>query len=99
MTVFAKNKAGLKELFELITLSHTTYLAYNGKSTENVVAEPRIPREELLKKGKTAICCSALHVRTGKCSKWPIRAIMKFSKRRWNFTIMSRCSRLNATGT
>ena len=52
VTVFAKNKAGLKELFELITLSHTTYLAYNGKSTENVVAEPRIPREELLKKRK-----------------------------------------------
>lgn len=50
VTVYAKNKAGLKELFELITLSHTKYLAYNGKSTENVVAEPRIPREELIKK-------------------------------------------------
>lgn len=49
ITVFAKNKAGLKELFELITLSHTKYLAYNGKSTENVVAEPRIPRFELEK--------------------------------------------------
>lgn len=52
VTVFAKNKEGLKELFELITLSHTTYLAYNGKSTENVVAEPRIPRAELLEKRK-----------------------------------------------
>ena len=49
-TVYAKNKDGLKELFELITLSHTKYLAYNGKSGENVVAEPRIPRFELLKK-------------------------------------------------
>ena len=46
-TVYAKNKEGLKELFQLITLSHTKYLAYNGKSTENVVAEPRIPRAEL----------------------------------------------------
>lgn len=50
ITVFAKNKEGLKELFELITLSHTQYLAYNGKSTENVVAEPRIPRYELEKR-------------------------------------------------
>lgn len=56
ITVYAKNKAGLKELFELITLSHTKYLAYNGKSSEaggaesqNVVAEPRIPRQELAK--------------------------------------------------
>lgn len=52
ITVFAKNKEGLKELFELITLSHTKYLAYNGKSTENVVAEPRIPRAELMEKHK-----------------------------------------------
>ena len=42
ITVYAKNKAGLKELFELITLSHTTYLAYN-----NSVGEPKIPRFEL----------------------------------------------------
>ncbi|MDO4466172.1 MAG: PolC-type DNA polymerase III [Bacillota bacterium] len=54
VTVFAKNKDGLKELFELITLSHTKYLAFNGKSSgkdagDSVVAEPRIPREELEK--------------------------------------------------
>ena len=47
MTVYAKNKEGLKELFELITLSHTTYLAYN-----NSVGEPKIPRFELAKKWK-----------------------------------------------
>ena len=52
VTVYAKNKEGLKDLFELITLSHTTYLAYNGKSGDNVVAEPRIPRFELEKKRK-----------------------------------------------
>ena len=45
--VFAKNKAGLKSLFELITLSHTKHLAYNGKNTSNIVAEPRIFRKEI----------------------------------------------------
>lgn len=45
--VFAKNKEGLKSLFELITLSHTKHLAYNGKNTSNIVAEPRIFRKEI----------------------------------------------------
>ena len=31
VTILAKNMAGLKELFELITLSHTKYLSYNSK--------------------------------------------------------------------
>lgn len=44
--VYAKNKAGLKELFELVTLSHTKYLKYNPAST-NVTGEPRIPRSVL----------------------------------------------------
>ena len=35
--VFAKNKEGLKSLFELITLSHTKHLAYNSKNTSNIV--------------------------------------------------------------
>ena len=48
--VFARNQAGLKELFELITLSHTTYLAYNGKTALSGVAEPRIPRMEIEKR-------------------------------------------------
>lgn len=46
-TVYAKNKDGLKELFELITLSHTKYL-----STETAAGEPRIPRFELEAKRK-----------------------------------------------
>lgn len=46
MTVFAKNKDGLKELFELITLSHTQYLVSMGK--EN--GQPRIIKEEISKK-------------------------------------------------
>ncbi len=48
INVFAKNKQGLKELFELVSLSHTTYLAYNRKSTSNnIIAHPKIPRKEL----------------------------------------------------
>ncbi len=50
VTILAKNMAGLKELFELITLSHTKYLSYNSKSTTNVVAEPRIIRSEIEKR-------------------------------------------------
>lgn len=46
MTVYAKNKVGLKELFELITLSHTQYLVSMGK--EN--GQPRIIHEEIEKK-------------------------------------------------
>ncbi len=48
--VFAKNKKGLKELFELITLSHTTYLSWSHKNESNVTGEPRLPRAELAKK-------------------------------------------------
>lgn len=43
INVFAKNKQGLKELFELVTLSHTKYLKYNPNAT-NVTGEPIIPR-------------------------------------------------------
>lgn len=49
VTILVKNMAGLKELFELVTLSHTKYLSYNKKST-SVVAEARIPREEIEKR-------------------------------------------------
>ncbi|MGL5978141.1 MAG: PolC-type DNA polymerase III [Erysipelotrichaceae bacterium] len=48
-TVLAKNAAGLKELFELVTLSHTKYLSYLNKNATNIVAEPRITREALAK--------------------------------------------------
>lgn len=47
VTVYAKNKEGLKELFELITLSHTKYLAYSSTSSE-----PRIVREAIEEKRK-----------------------------------------------
>lgn len=49
ITVYAKNKDGLKELFELVTKSHTEYLAYNPSGGSNVTGVPRIPRTELEK--------------------------------------------------
>ncbi len=51
-TVIAKNKVGLKRLFELITISHTKTIALFGKANsknngQEFMAEPRILREEL----------------------------------------------------
>lgn len=57
--VFAKNKEGLKSLFELITLSHTKHLAYNGKNTSNIVAEPRIFRKEIEERRENLLLGSA----------------------------------------
>lgn len=45
--VYARNKAGLKELFQLVTKSHTTYLAYKHPASHSTMAYPRIPRHEL----------------------------------------------------
>lgn len=50
VSILVKNMAGLKELFELVTLSHTEYLSYSTKSTNNIVAEPRIVRSEIEKR-------------------------------------------------
>lgn len=50
VTVMAKNAEGLKELFELVTLSHVKYLAEKSKSGNTVVAEPRILRSEIEKR-------------------------------------------------
>mgnify|MGYP004442136079 FL=1 len=50
IAVFAKDKEGLKDLFELVTLSHTKYLAYNPNGSANsTTGVPRIPRAELQK--------------------------------------------------
>lgn len=52
VTLLVKNQAGLKDLFKLVTLSHTQYLAVTGKSVgksegDEVMAEPRILREAI----------------------------------------------------
>ncbi len=54
ITILAKNKPGLKRLFQLITTSHTKTLALFGKANsksngEEFMAEPRILRTELMK--------------------------------------------------
>lgn len=50
ITVFARNKEGLKDLFELVTLSHTKYLSYLPTSSAGgTTGQPRIPRKELQK--------------------------------------------------
>lgn len=50
VTVLAKNATGLKELFELVSLSHIKYLAEKSKSGNTIVAEPRILRSEIEKR-------------------------------------------------
>ena len=50
VTILVKNAAGLKELFELVTLSHNEIFHSYDKSTGNIVAEPRILREEIEKR-------------------------------------------------
>ncbi len=49
VTILVKNMAGLKELFELVTISHTTQLSYNKKSS-SAIAEAKIWRNEILKR-------------------------------------------------
>jgi len=49
VNLLVKEQKGMKDLFKLVTLSHTDYLAYSGKTSsknngEEVAAEPRIPR-------------------------------------------------------
>ena len=55
VTLLAKNMAGIKNIYELVTLSHTKYLNYfakeNAKKADSdVVAEPRIIRAEIEKR-------------------------------------------------
>ncbi|NLW15092.1 MAG: PolC-type DNA polymerase III [Erysipelothrix sp.] len=52
LSVIAKNQTGLKSLYQLISLSYTTYLSASGKSTSGneFVAEPRIIKDEIMKR-------------------------------------------------
>jgi DNA polymerase-3 subunit alpha (Gram-positive type) len=55
VNVIAKNQEGLKDLFELVTLSHTDYLAFFGKANskkeeDEFMAEPRIVRDEIIRR-------------------------------------------------
>ena len=62
IVVLAKNQQGLKDLFELVTLSHTVRLATTGKAKkddEESAAEPRICREDLALKRTNLLLGSA----------------------------------------
>ena len=62
VVVLAKNQQGLKDLFELITLSHTDRLATLGKAKkddEEALAEPRICRDDLIAKRTNLLLGSA----------------------------------------
>ena len=66
VNVIAKNQEGLKSLFELVTLSHTDYLAFFGKANskkeeEEFMAEPRIIREEIVKRRKHLLIGSSCY--------------------------------------
>ena len=52
ISVIAKNQDGLKNLYELISLSYTDYLAASGSASKGneFVAEPRIIKEEIDKR-------------------------------------------------
>ncbi|MDF9824668.1 DNA polymerase-3 subunit alpha (Gram-positive type) [Breznakia sp. PF5-3] len=50
VTILAKNEAGIKDIFDLVSMSHTTYLAEVGKSNNKPICAPRIIREEVMKK-------------------------------------------------
>ncbi len=54
-TLLAKNREGIKDIYELVTLSHTDYLTYYAKENAkkidaDVSAEPRIVKSEIEKR-------------------------------------------------
>ena len=60
VVLLARNMAGIKSIYELVSLSHTKYLTYfakeNAKKADSdVVAEPRIVMSEILKRRKNLI--------------------------------------------
>ncbi len=66
VNVIAKNQAGLKSLFELVTLSHTQYLAFFGKANskkdeDEFMAEPRIIRDEIISRRQNLLIGSSCY--------------------------------------
>ena len=58
-TVLCKNMQGLKDLYKLISISHTDTLATFSKGTDSAVAEPRIIKDTLAKYRKNLLIGSA----------------------------------------
>ena len=66
VNVIAKNQLGLKSLFELVTLSHTDYLAFFGKANskkdeDEFMAEPRIIRDEIIRRRSNLLIGSSCY--------------------------------------
>ena len=69
ISLLAKNMKGIKNIYELVTLSHTEYLTYSEKSDDakgtekasNIVAEPRILREEIAKRKENVLIGSSCY--------------------------------------
>ncbi|MFV0380620.1 MAG: PolC-type DNA polymerase III [Breznakia sp.] len=64
VNILAKNQAGIKDIFELVTLSHTSYLAEMQKSNNKPICAPKIPRSILQKyhdRGNLLFGSSCLH--------------------------------------
>ena len=67
VTLLAKDMAGIKAIYEIVSLSHTKYLTYfakeNAKKIDNeVAAEPRIYRSEIEKRRE--------HLLVGSCDQY-----------------------------
>ena len=64
VSVLAKNQSGLKELFQLVSLSHTEYLSVlskSSKSEEEYASEPRIVRSVLNSKRENLLIGSSCY--------------------------------------
>lgn len=65
VVVMAKNQKGIKDLYQLITISNTQTLAVfgkaNGKSGEEFLSEPRIFRKEIIKHRDNLLIGSACY--------------------------------------
>ena len=59
VVVLAKNQQGIKDLYELVTISNTKSLAVFGKGGEEFLSEPRIFKEDLNKRRENILLGSA----------------------------------------
>ena len=86
VTVLAKNQAGIKDLFKLISISHTDYLLFGGKvstKSDEFMAEPRIPREKISELRENLLigsaCCNGeIFDLASTSSKEALKEAMKF---------------------
>ncbi len=86
VNVIAKNQDGIKDLFRLISISHTDYLLFGGKvstKSDEFMAEPRIPREKIQELRQNLLigsaCCNGeIFDLASTSSKNDLKEAMKF---------------------